>query len=124
MVKIFDHDHGKNFKFIVIKWSKILTMNKIQIFHNQNIHLTMNMTMGKTPWYQWPWSFLTMIMEMQGQIVKIPTMTIFKIQIFCGKNGSSSTFTGDLEVHYGLILTREGGGAKYLLARSRSIRLF
>ena len=43
--KMFDHDHGRNFKVFVVKWSKILTMAKIQIYHGHYIHLTM--TIGK-----------------------------------------------------------------------------
>ena len=44
---------------------------------------------GKIMRCQWPWSFLTMTKAkyIRGQKVKILTITIVKIQYFCGKDG-------------------------------------
>ena len=59
--KIFDHDHGQNFKIAVVKWSKLAILT---------------MTMAKITKFSWSngqnWPFLTMTMaKIEGVMVMV-----------------------------------------------------
>ena len=37
--KIFDHDHGQNFKMTMVKWSTIMTLLKFQYYCGQMVKI-------------------------------------------------------------------------------------